>query len=234
MDNSKYKSRFKSASWYENQPPLDVGILGLGGTGSWSALFLSRLLGYDNNLYIVDFDRYEPNNLSGQFVTTKDIGKYKTEVLSAHMINFSDHYCDISNGEYKKDSLASDIIFCCFDNMKARKIAFDIWKQHLLTGSGEYLKVFIDQRLEAEHFQIFTVLPKDIDKYEKYLFKDSEVPDVDCTLKQTTHVAAMCASKAVAIFTNVLSNYIAQFDIRTIPFFYELNIPNFNETIRSH
>lgn len=53
------------------------------------------------------------------------------------------------------------------------------------------IPIFIDGRLTAEQMQIFCVTPKYISKYKEHLFDDSEVEDAPCTMKQTSHSAAM-------------------------------------------
>ena len=57
---------------------------------------------------------------------------------------------------------------------------------------------FIDGRLTAEQLQIYCVKYQDIERYRtEALFSDSDVPDAPCTMKQTSHVAAMIASYMV-------------------------------------
>lgn len=85
--------------------------------------------------------------------------------------------------------------------------------------------IFIDGRLRAEQMQIFCVTPNRIEEYEKHLFDDSEVEDAPCTLKQTSHSAAMIGAHMTAFFTNHLTNnYSGDID-RTVPFLWEYFIP---------
>jgi len=60
------------------------------------------------------------------------------------------------------------------------------------------------------------------------LFKDSEVAETSCTLKQTTHVAAMIASLAVSNYTNFLTNDNAGMEIRQLPFKTSFSVSDFN------
>lgn len=85
--------------------------------------------------------------------------------------------------------------------------------------------IFIDGRLRAEQMQIFCVTPDNIEEYEKHLFDDSEVEDAPCTLKQTSHSAAMIASHMTAFFTNHLTNNNSGDIDRTVPFLWEYFIP---------
>jgi len=52
--------------------------------------------------------------------------------------------------------------------------------------------------------------------YEKHLFNDSEVADLSCSYKQTSHFAATIAAKMVQGFTNWFVR-----DTAELPFFYE-------------
>ena len=73
--------------------------------------------------------------------------------------------------------------------------------------------------------QIFCVTPKYISKYKEHLFDDSEVEDAPCTMKQTSHSAAMIASHMTAFFTNHLTNNNSGDIDRTVPFLWEYFIP---------
>ena len=77
-----------------------------------------------------------------------------------------------------------------------------------------------------EQLQIFCVTPDRIEEYERdHLFDDSEVEDAPCTMKQTSHSAAMIASHMVGLFTNHITNIYEREIIRDIPFYYEYFIP---------
>ena len=41
---------------------------------------------------------------------------------------------------------------------------------------------------------------------KKTLFEDSEVPDLPCTMKQTSHIAAMIATHITSLFLNYITN----------------------------
>ena len=108
--------------------------------------------------------------------------------------------------------------------MEARKNLFETWKQ----GLDSYLvsPIFIDARLEAEQLQIFCVTRDKISEYEdNYLFSDAEVMAISCTMKQTSHIAAMAASHMVAFFTNHVTNIYERDNVRCYPFYYEYFSP---------
>ena len=77
-----------------------------------------------------------------------------------------------------------------------------------------------------EQMQIFCVTIENAKEYaDKHLFDDSEVVAENCTMKQTSHSAAMIASLMVGFFTNHLTNVRKKSIIRNVPFEYEYFIP---------
>lgn len=219
-------SRFKGADWFPFVHKKDVMVLGCGGIGSWVAFLLARL---GCNLYLYDMDNYDITNISGQFIDISSIGENKAEALSK-LINKT---CDEVNievfGEYTDNSEAHHIVFSCFDNMKARKIAFIKWFNFV--KNNPELKneaIFIDGRLLAEQWQIFCIRAnnEEINKYYKeFLFDDNEIEEIECTFKQTSHCAAMIASNMITQFINHLYNQNSKVPFRKINFFTEFNAP---------
>lgn len=218
MEVSNQYGRVKGAEWFSALYKKDILVLGAGGIGSWLALLLSRV---GCNLHIFDMDVYEEHNMTGQAVLQSGVGKLKTEALVELMEQFSPDATISAYGEYTEESMTNEIVLCGFDNMKARRIAFDNWQEHVAYSEEEEKKnmLFIDGRLNAEHMQIFCIRgddEKSIKKYdEEFLFSDEEVGEQDCTFKQTSHCAAMIASKMVAFLTNFFVQG------RSVPFFYE-------------
>lgn len=225
--------RVKGASWFPLLYKKDVMVLGQGGIGSWVSLLLSRI---GVNLHIFDMDTFEVHNMTGQVVLSKHVGRLKVEAVGLLVKEFSPT-CDVNCyvEKYTEDSVCNDIMICGFDNMVARKTAFNRWKSYV-AEHDEATKAkcfFQDGRLLAEHLQIFNIpgdKPDLIEKYEKeFLFEDSEVQEVACTFKQTSHCAAMIASHMVAFLTNWVSNVDrkskGQTAGRVVPFFYEYLIP---------
>lgn len=211
------KSRFRDASWFEKidnfQLPIIIG--GAGGIGSWLTLFLARMLPSSGYIFLYDFDNVEEVNMAGQLFAKEHINRPKVDAIKDIVERFTD-YTKLScqNEKYVKDSLKSPVMFSAFDNMEARKVMFENWKTEAKLAPEQ--AIFIDGRLLAEQLQVFYVTPDRIEEYEKYLFDDSEVEDVNCSYKQTTHFAAAIAAKMVQGFTNWLVK-----DESEIPFGYE-------------
>lgn len=212
--------RFKDAEWFNLVLDRPVLVLGAGGTGSWVSLFLSRL---GVNLFIVDYDKVEGINMAGQFYNKKDINKFKVDALA----NSIKEYSSSSVKTFIKNidaefNMSNNIVFSCFDNMKARKLAFVRWKETMMHDA---YSIFIDLRVTAEQIQIFNVTSENYGSYELHLFDDSEVPDAPCTFKQTTHIAAMSASFAVNFMISHIMNQNAVSTVRDLPFKFEYYAP---------
>jgi hypothetical protein len=232
--------RFKDASWFPGEEVINCQVGGAGGIGSWLCFFLSRI-GYSVTCY--DFDHVEEHNLGGQLFQSGAIGVYKTVAIESVINSFSSNFMFNPIPErITKETPGCLISFSAFDNMEAREILFNNW----LTAVDEYINlseeekliiscspIFIDGRLEAEQLQIFTcVFHPDLDifrervaKYQNTLFLDGEGQEPPCTLKQTSHVAAMIATNMVSIFTNHYTNFKENFELRVVPFYYEQFIP---------
>lgn len=213
-------NRFKDAPWFDTEKKEMCLVGGAGGIGSWLTFFLARA-GFSPIVY--DFDIIEEHNLGGQLFRRRDIGSYKVLALS----KIIKEYCqeDISGivQRINSESTTHHFMFSAFDNMKARKDLFTAWKKSILGCA--VTPIFIDGRLEMEQLQIFCVTPKDIERYEEHLFDDSEVDDTACTMRQTSHSAAMIATHMVASFTNHITNINEREVIRDVPFYYEHFIP---------
>lgn len=217
----QYSNRFKDATWFSQQNKETVIVGGAGGIGSWLTFLLVRA-GF--SAVVFDFDEIKEHNLGGQLFRIKDIGRKKVEALSDISYVFSRDMPNIYVEKFTEDSMNHCFMFSAFDNMEARKAMFNNWKKHMY--DYPVTPIFIDGRLTMESFQILCVTPETADRYEsEYLFDDSEVEDEPCTLKQTSHSAAMIASHMVAFFTNHLTNIYEKEILRTVPFYYEYYIP---------
>lgn len=228
-------SRFKDAPWFPKTETYVV-VGGSGGIGSWLTVLLARA-GFLPVIY--DFDTIEEHNIGGQLFGKKHIDKPKVEALKEIVKEFTDTEVTANNEKYTAESMSHHFVFSAFDNMKARRDMFDAWKAYVAdwqadlsplnpVEDGQLPKdtpVFIDGRLTMEQLQIFCVTPDKIEEYEKHLFDDALVEDAPCTLKQTSHSAAMIASHMVGFFTNHMANNAIGEADRALPFKWEYFIP---------
>ena len=216
--------RFTGAAWAKMMQKSCITIIGVGGIGSHLAFLISRLQPQSINVY--DSDTVELNNLGGQLYGFKDVGKSKTRALSNLINNLSMYYTINMYQNFSSIDTVTKITLCGLDSMKARKTAFLEWKKTWETNPSA---VFIDGRLAAEEFQIFTIKGDDaraIDEYtQKWLFNDDEAIQETCSYKQTTFCASMIASYMTSILVNFQYNCLHPQVERCVPFFISCNIP---------
>lgn len=221
-------NRFKDAPWFPGTEKIYAIVGGAGGISSWLTLFLARA-GF--NPMVFDFDMLEEHNLGGQLFPKSGIMKPKVEVLQQVVLDFADTHISVFQQRYDSSSMAHNIMFSGFDNMKARQDMFSQWlnySENVFQGNKNE-SIFIDGRLLAEQMQIFCVRAEDKESVEKYksefLFGDEEVPDAACTFKQTSHAAAMIAGFMTSFFTNHMANVREGNTARQVPFQTEYFIP---------
>lgn len=219
--------RLKDAPWNAIDKYIEVFIGGAGGIGSWTALYIARALYYVNSkIVICDPDYVERHNIGGQLYGPHFIGKSKVSALKTAITGFNDHESSVEITPIcsRVQDLTCffggsiNIFISAFDNMEARKFLFERYKSGNATDS-----IFIDGRLLAEYYQIFTLTDsQSIARYEeKHLFDDSEVDEGACTMRQTSHFGGEIGSKITTIVTNWLSNKVFGSNIRDVPFYYE-------------
>ena len=217
--------RFSGASWFEAAKGVSATIAGVGGIGSWTSLLLSRIsTSIRINLY--DDDKVEVVNLAGQMFSSNQVGLYKVYAAQEVIRYFSGSYCNAAPLRITSTSnIYDNIVICGFDNMEARKLLYNKWKALAKSFSteqqGEFL--FIDGRMNAEEFQIFSIIGDDdynMKRYEEeFLFSDAEVAPAVCSYKQTTYCASMIASFMVNSLVNFLSNQNLENMPRQVPFY---------------
>ena len=222
-------SRFSGAIWYKQIQQQVITLAGLGGIGSYCAFLLGRLK--PERLIIYDSDSVEVSNMSGQLYSKGDIGKSKVFATSLMLSNYASYEKVVGiDALFDFDSQATDIMICGFDNMEARKVFFNKWKQHVSQYDFDSSKskcLFIDGRLAAEEFQVLSIQGNDeraIKEYEeKWLFRDAEAEETICSYKQTTFMANMIASVMINVFVNFIANQCNPIIDRDVPFLISYN-----------
>lgn len=221
-------SRFSSAIWYENIQKKTVILAGVGGIGSIVGFLLARMK--PASMFIYDNDVVETVNISGQLYGQSDLGMPKVSALANMIKNYACYSSVFAvNERFTEESEASDIMICGFDNMEAREIFFNKWRNHVQTKPKEERGncLFLDGRLAAEEFQILCI--KGDDEYNilrynyEFLFSDAEADRTVCSYKQTTFCANMIASYMVNLFVNFCANQCNPIIDRDLPFFTTYN-----------
>lgn len=116
-------------SFQHNFSQLDIGIVGLGGTGSAVAEQLVRMGA--KKLRLVDHDRIEKSNVSrlyGSTIRDAELRKYKVDLVKEHLttINPDLHVTSLNKSVMTKDALTflsnCDLIFSCLDRHAPRAV----------------------------------------------------------------------------------------------------------------
>ena len=227
-------SRFSSAIWASEMAKYKVFVFGVGGIGSWTSLLISRLNPF--TLSLMDPDKIDLSNLSGQFYKKDDIDSYKVDSLRTSIIYYSDYYtintfqCRLDENQFSRIK-HYDVFICGFDNMLSRKDAFRIFKgvnrNNKDVEKNDKTILFIDGRLDAEELQIFCFTSDDeyyMKLYEeKYLFDESESEHTVCSYKQTSYLASMIGSLITNLYVNFCANRCNPLIERSLPFITEYN-----------
>jgi len=121
---------FKAAEWFKAVSTKSVIIGGAGGISSWLTILMARL---GTSIIVYDEDLYEDRNLGGQLFIANDVGTNKAQAVSkfSHMITppfgKSGKVTPVPE-MYTHESMTSAYMLSGFDNMTARKIMFEKWK----------------------------------------------------------------------------------------------------------
>lgn len=236
MSNLIEGKRWSGFDWADQ--PQSLIMVGAGGIGSWTCLSLSRIM---HEIYIIDDDIVDETNVQGgQMYRTSDIGKTKVDAVADICRDFGcvNPIFPIAQ-RYDEELGMANICITGLDNMAARKQIFEEWERHVesvkqVTDDQKFL--FIDGRMAGELHEVFIVdgnKPEQIEEYKNWLFDDSEVEELDCTMKQTTFVAMGIASAITASFCNWLANNKMGMEFKEVPFHQRWFGPNLDYKIES-
>lgn len=201
--------RYKDAPWFKKSCSEEIIVGGVGGIGSNALYYLTKTI--PATYYIVDPDAVEVHNIGTQFFKTSQLHESKVEAARTNCIEFGT-LAIIRTIVGGIDDNILPIAISGFDNMAARKEMFNNWKNR------PNREIFIDGRLSANIYQIFTVLPGREEAYEKTLFNDADVSDGPCTFKQTAYFAGLIGARITHILVNYLTNKHMNDEIANIPF----------------
>ena len=221
------RQRFKEAHWFDWLQEKWVLVLGQGSIGSWTTLFLSRI---GCNIYSYDMDVVSSLNMAGQFYGLGSVGKFKVTAIKEALEEYSQpNKMIFESTKYDENGVSMSITIAAFDNMLARKVAFNNWVEYvnILTEGEKKQCIFIDGRLSVEDYYIYAVRPGQEEEYRKTLFDDSEGEELSCSLKSTSHCAAGIASDITSILTNFAVNVKEDCEIREVPFSIHKSIQSY-------
>lgn len=210
-------ARISDAPWSGYKADISIG--GAGGLGSWLALFLTRI---GHTLTIYDFDTVGVENIGGgQFYSQSQAGMSKTDALRTNIFNFSGHRNITGYPRFNKGDIVKPITITTFDNMEARKDMLETWldlvKKKKKDDEQIYLFINLSMLPEGGFIEVIDK-PSRAKQWLKEWVPSSEMPDLACTFKSTTHNAALIASYGVSMLNNVIFNRIQGEDLRYVPY----------------
>lgn len=219
-------TRFSSAEWFNFVQSTRIAIVGVGGIGSWLALMIARL--NPAALALMDDDRVDFSNMAGQLFCNSDIGELKVNAVADMIRDFAGYSrVQACNQRLTEETSVPPILMCGFDNMAARRAAYNAWKRKVTSTDKASRKsfLFIDGRLSAETLQVFCITgdaPYYMAQYERdWLFSDEEAESTVCSYKQTSYCANLIGSIMTNLFVNWCTNQCEPLVDRSLPFMTE-------------
>lgn len=222
-------SRFSSAEWFKKVQEQVVILAGVGGIGSNMAIILAKL--NPKAIYLFDGDTVEAANLSGQFYSADDIGKFKVDAIAESIVKYTNYSTVFACPRFYQpgEEIVSGVMVCGFDTMRARRSYYNAWKHYVASQPEDKKKecLFIDGRLTADKFQILCMTGEDayyLQEYEnKWLFEDYEAERTVCSFKQTGYLADMIGAFMVNLLVNFCANLSNPQRQMPLPFLTEYN-----------
>ena len=162
-----------------------VIVIGAGAIGSFVVLTLAKM-GF-SNILVYDNDDVDKVNINCQFYPIADVGLPKVESLKKMVELFTGTIIKVKKERFDGNHfLKGDIVISAVDCMKARKDIFE-------NAVSDW---FIDSRMAAEYFTMFTVNNAKHDQIQSYkgtLYSNEEAVQERCTAKSTMYTVNMIA-----------------------------------------
>ena len=175
-------------------------ILGCGAIGSTASTQLARM-GADKFI-LYDMDKVEAVNVGVSEYTLYDVGHAKVHSLETKLKDINDSIEIVAEDGLFKELLyrnSNDIVIIGFDNMKSRLDAVSICTKFKL-------KLLIDGRMGAEHYQQYTFTKPNYNNYVKTWYADEDGSSEPCNMKATSYCSNMSGSFIANTVRKVLTS----------------------------
>lgn len=188
-------SFMRQKDWFDPSQHAEshVGIVGVGGIGSPTALALAKL--GINKFTLIDPDKIEAHNLPNQLYPKRNIlGQRKVHAAATMMHEFAPVGSITSIPELLKNvepRMFGDVCIAALDSMEARIELFEKLKYAFGT------RLVLDGRLDQENIVLYAYRPADPESrkfYEQTLYSDEEAKDTSCTRQSIIDVGFSVAS----------------------------------------
>lgn len=179
-----------------------VTIIGAGAVGSEVGPMIGKMGCLHIDVY--DPDRVAPENHSSQnYRPGIDDGKFKVDAFKEIVEMFSTAIVTPHPVACTGDEKFKGIVIMAADTMQAR---IDVW--HKAIKYNPLVPLYFESRMGAEELRVYTVHPCDpdeVERYEKFLYPDSEAFHAPCTAKAIAYTPAMLS----AVIGRELKAYLA-------------------------
>lgn len=170
---------------------VTVTLIGAGGIGATTAIALAKM--GVMSLKIYDMDRVGTENLATQLHRLSDVGTFKAAAMKNVIEEYASDVWVEPRAERvtERTTFDTDFVICAVDNIKTRK---DVWS----SVQNSSVQFFIDARMSAEEFHLYSVDLNNqdaVNRYTQMISKESDelIPDLPCTMKATIYCAFMAA-----------------------------------------
>lgn len=190
----------------------NIHIVGVGATGSWVALMLSKL--GVSNISLIDMDSVELHNIPNQIYGNSSIDMFKTNACSKIIkeLGAQNSHIACCNEEINEGSavLVSPVYcnatFCLVDSMQARKDILNGVLKAMENIENPNNKPFywIETRMGLTGYRVYIIdlfNQYEVEEYKKTLYNDDEAETSACgASKSIVSTAMQCASHAVGLW----------------------------------
>ncbi len=179
-------------------------MVGVGAIGRQVALMLATMgVGH---LRLVDPDEVSPENMGAQGYSPCWIGDPKVTAMMEEIKSIApDCVVDARVGRFMRVMADVEWVFCCVDDMDARRLVMDACLEGPPMG-------FIEARMAAESCIVFAVPtpaanPQGKDAWIHKWFPSVEAEEGPCTARTTIYNASFAASIMVSMFSKMLRGH---------------------------
>ncbi len=168
-----------------------VTLIGAGGIGATTAIALAKM--GVSGLVVYDMDSVGTENLATQLHRLSDVGKTKVDAINEAISTYANDVTVFPRVERvtADTHFETKFVVCAVDNILTRQ---EVWRSVYYPA----VRYFIDARMSAEEFHLYTVDLKSEDSVKRYndmIWQESDenIPELACTMKATIFCAFMAA-----------------------------------------
>lgn len=186
----------------------NVDIVGVGGTGSWTALLLAKMTGGADgfSMRLIDADHVSEHNVPSQFYCCEDAAqsKLKVEACAEHLSRFADTRVQVLPAflDGTTPYALRDIVIFATDSMQARATC---WEDYVADNPS--VTWLVDSRTGAEKGTVIAVRVHDREDaafYQSTLYTDAQAVAEPCTARAIVYGGCIMASLLTRALKRIL------------------------------